>query len=203
MSDFITFSGSNVEPFKSLNEMEINRRKDHKRIITKPMPRVEGPVSITGPLGVTEDWYMKKKRKFEHERNMEFREVKVEMIQLLAKKDQLRWKIGQLDLSSNKDTKKLASYNIKIRDIDADLKAMQDEYGVNVTKLDRGTRLSRFVGRVKRKVKKVVKNVKHWYNVNKEAILDCACVVLPVIGGLVVKKIQNWLGLFSTSKGLA
>lgn len=146
-----------------------------------PMPYIDSNPNVPGPVYVTKDWYFKKKKEKMIEKGKEVREVHIEMIQLLAKKDMLRTKLGELNPGKKKDAKKIASINVDIKDIDAELEMLSWQYGIDIKELDKGSRLGRFLGRLKRKAKKIIKNVKRFVIDNSDFIMNIAAVVVPVV----------------------
>ena len=152
-----------------------------------PMPYIDSNPNVPGPVYVTNDWYMKKKKKRMIKRAKEQREVHIEMIQLLARKDMLRTKLGELDPGKKRDSKKIAAININIKDIDAELEMLSMQYGININELDKGTRLGRFIGRLKRKSKKVIKRIKRYFKDNGEFILNMSSIIIPVFTAFLCK----------------
>lgn len=156
-----------------------------------PMPKIKGIPGVQGPLYVTEDWYIKKQRKLELKRLKEQNEVKITMINLLAQKDCIRHRIGKLDPSKKKDAKRIAAMNVRLREIDAELKILETEYGCKVKDIDRGTKFGRTVGHVKRFMRKVGKKVKKFYRRNAELINGMASIIAPVVTSLIIKSLLS------------
>jgi hypothetical protein len=154
-----------------------------------PMPYIDSNPNVPGPVYITEDWYFKKKKKKMINRAKEKRDVHIEMIQLLARKDMLRIKLGELDPGKKSDSKRIAAINVDIKDIDAELEMLAWQYGINLKELDKGTRLGRFIGRLKRKGKKLIKKIKRYFEDNGEFIMNMAAIILPVIGTFICKLI--------------
>ena len=124
---------------------------------------------------------------FDHE------DMQREMMRLLAKQDRIRHKLGQLNPNKKKDSKKIVAYNEELKDIDAQLKMLQEQSGIKLDELDHGTKLGRFVGKIKRAWKRFTKKVKKVYERNEALIVGIASVVIPIVGGIIIKGI---LGLF-------
>lgn len=166
-------------------DREMEKRYPKEDRMTKPreipMPYIDSNPNVKGPIYVTKDWYFKKKRKNMIEKAKEKRDVHIEMIQLLARKDMLRHKLEELDPGKKKDSKRIAAINITIKDVDAELEMLSLQYGINVEKLDHGTRLGRFIGRMKIKIKKIAKKAKKYWRENKNFIIEMAMIILPVI----------------------
>lgn len=157
--------------------------------IEKPMPRIEGVPGVQGPLYVTEDWYIEKQRKRELKRLKQQKEAQIEMINLLAQKDCLRHKIGKLDPSKKRDSKRIAAMNVRIRDIDAELRFLEIENDCKVQDIDRGTKLGRTIGHIKRFARKISKKIKKFYNRNIELINGMATMIIPVVASLTIKSL--------------
>ena len=153
-----------------------------------PMPYIDSNPNVPGPVYVTKDWYYKKKKEKMIEKGKEAREVHIEMIQLLAKKDMLKSKLASLDPGKKKDSKKIASINVEIKDINAELEMLSWQYGINITELDKGSRLGRFLARLKRKSKKIIKKVKRFFIDNSDFIMNIAAIVVPVIMAIFGKQ---------------
>ena len=153
-----------------------------------PMPYIDSNPNVQGPVYVTNDWYFKKKKKKMINRAKEQRDVHIEMIQLLSRKDMLRTKLGELDPGKKRDSKKIAAINISIKDIDAELDMLSMQYGINLQELDKGTRLGRFLGRLKRKSKKIIKKVKKYIKENSEFLMNMVTIIFPFISTFIFRK---------------
>lgn len=154
-----------------------------------PMPYINSNPNVPGPIYVTNDWYYKKKKKKMIERAKETRDVHIEMMQLLARKDMLRIKLGKLDPSNKKDSKKIVAINVKLKDINAELEMLSWQYNIDLEELDKGSRLGRFIGRMKRKVKKITKVIRNLWEDHSDFILSIGSIILPFISTLIFKKI--------------
>ena len=163
-----------------------DKLKEPKEI---PMPYIDSNPNVPGPIYVTKDWYFKKKKKQMINKAKEKRDVHIEMIQLLARRDMLRSKLGELDPGKKSDSKKIAAINIDLKDITAELEMLSWQYDIDIKELDKGTRVARFVGRVKRKTRKIVKKFKKFWNENKEFILNIGAVVISAIAPFMVKSL--------------
>ena len=119
------------------------------------------------------------------------REYEIEMIQLIARRDMLKKKLGELNPGKKKDSKKIAAINIELINIREDLDEITAMSGLNITDIDNGTRLGRFLGRLKIKAKKIWKKTKKFYRRNSELIQGICAIVLPVIGSLIYKAITK------------
>lgn len=154
-----------------------------------PMPYIDSNPNVPGPVYVTNDWYFKKKRKRMIEKAKEKRDVHIEMIQLLARKDMLRIKLGDLDPGKKSDSKKIAAINVDIKDINAELEMLAFQYNINLEELDKGSRLGRFVGRMKRRFKKAVKKIKRFWEDHSEFLINMGAIILPVVSTFICKLI--------------
>ena len=78
-----------------------------------------------------------------------------------------------------------------MENIKDDIQMWKDQYDVNIDQLDKGTKLSRFVGKIKTGFKKAVKKTKKFYRRNAELINGVAAIALPTIISIVVKAITK------------
>lgn len=156
-----------------------------------PMPYIDSNPNVQGPMYVTNDWYYKKKKNKMIENAKEKRDVHIEMMQLIARKDMLRIKLGELDPGKKQDSKRIVAINIEIKDIDAELSMLSWQYGINIEELDKGSRLSRFIGRMKRRVKKIGKKIKRFWEDHSDFILNMGAIILPVVTAFICRLIFN------------
>lgn len=154
-----------------------------------PMPRIEGCPGAIGPVHITEEWYVKKKRQKEIKRAKDKRDSEIEMIQLLARRDMLRCKLGELNPGKKKDSKKIANINIDLKEITAELQMLEEQSGIHLDELDQGTRVGRFLGRIKQNGKMIIKKIKKFYKKNFELVTGLATIIIPVIGTFLLKTI--------------
>lgn len=115
--------------------------------------------------------------------------AEIEMIQLITRKEMLKKKLGELDISKAKDAKKIASINIDLMNVDLQIKQLEMQYGISSSEIDQGTRVGRFLGKIKKGFKKIVKKAKKFYKRNFELIYGLAAIFVPVIGGFLLRKI--------------
>lgn len=101
----------------------------------------------------------------------------------------LRAQLGDLSPRRKKDAKKIAAINIQLRQIESAIKELEKEFGISSTSIDKGTRVGRFLGRIKRAARRAGKKIKKFYKHNMELINGMATIILPVIGGLLLKAI--------------
>lgn len=154
-----------------------------------PMPRIHGCPGAIGPLFVTEDVYVKQKEKMMIKREQEKKEMELEIIKLLAQRDRLRLKLGELDPAKKSNAKKIVNYNARLRQIDADLKMWETQSGIHIDELDQGSKIGRFLGQLKSYTKKIGKRVKKFYKRHEDLINGLASIILPVVGGILLKKV--------------
>lgn len=181
------------EIFLEADRQYMEEHKNDPIPVTKPikvpMPFIHGVKGVKQPIIITEDWALKKKKKELKRRAEDLKEMQIEMMQLIAKRDRLRLKLGELDPANKKDARRIVSYNVQLKDIEADLSMLQDQSGINLNELDHGSRLARFIGGMKRWVKRKVKKVKKFFRENKELILGMCAIILPVVVSAITKVI--------------
>lgn len=117
------------------------------------------------------------------------RQAEIDMIQLVTRKNMLRRQLGDLSIKRKKDAKKIAAINIQLKQIDIAIADIESEFGVKITEIDRGTKVGRFLGKIKRAAKRFFKKTKKFYKRNMELINGLAAIIVPVVGGLIVKSI--------------
>ena len=183
-----------LDPLEQAKPTPVREEDKPKPKAKVKMPYIRSSKNAKKKVIVTEDWYLKKKRKQIEERVRDKKEMQLEMIQLLSKRDRIRFKLGELDLTKKKDVKKQKAYLERLEDIDAELKVLEDQSGIKIDELDRGSKLGRFFGRIKRGWKRFKKKVKKVYERNETLIVGIASVVLPIVGGIIIKAI---IGLFA------
>ena len=181
------------EIFKIADEVMAKKYpKPQKAKVKKvPMPDIHSNPNVEGPLYCTQEWYDKKVAKREKKYRKEKREAEEEVIQLIARRDYLNKKLGELNPGKKKHIKKIAKINIEMENIKDDIQMWKDQYDVNIDQLDKGTKLSRFVGKIKTGFKKAVKKTKKFYRRNAELINGVAAIALPTIISIVVKAITK------------
>ena len=178
------------EVFIAADDLIKERHKNDPKVITEPkkvkMPFIKGVPGVRGPIIVTEDWYFKKEKKRLAKRALDKREMQIEMMELLTKKDRLRYKASSLDITKKKDAKKLVEINTKIKDINAELELLQDQSGIVISQLDRGTKISRIVGHIKTMIRKKVKAFKKFVKNNEKFIMGMLGIIVPGILTLII-----------------
>lgn len=174
-----------------LADMERDKYYKKEKIVTKPreipMPRIEGCPGANKIVYVTEDWYLEKKKKKQTNRAKEIRDMEIEMMKLLANRDRLRIKLGELDSANKRDSKKIVAINVKLKNIAAEIEMLERQSGIHLDELDKGSRVGRFLGNFKKAGKKLIKKAKKFFNRHSEVITTVASVLLPIIGGLLIK----------------
>lgn len=161
------------------NEKEVKEEK-MTDIIEVPVPFISGDENH-GPLIITEDWYVEKRKEELADYSHNMKDIQIHMMQLIAERDRLKYKLGELNPGSKKDAKKIVSFNVKLRDIEAELTSYQQIYHINLDEVDKGSKLGRFIGRIKRTFKTAKKKVKKFVKRNKELISGLAAIILPVL----------------------
>lgn len=173
-------------------DKQLKSKKESKTVKNPkeiPMPFIHGCKGAKEQIVVTENWYVKEKKSQLARVAENKKDAQIEMMQLIAKRDRLRYKLGKLDPSKKKDSKLIVTINIQLKDIEAELKTLQQLTGINIDKLDRGTRLGRFVGKIKKIFHKVKKVVKRWYNEYEDVIKGVLAIAIPVVVSTIAKKI--------------
>lgn len=152
-----------------------------------PVPMIDSNPNVDGPLHITKGWYEKEKIKKKKARDKQKRDCELEMIQLLAMRDHLRHKLGSLNPGKKRDAKEIAAINVKLRDIQTQLSCLETESGIHIDELDHGTRVSRFIGRMKRGCKKAVKKVKRFCKRHADLFATIGAIIAPFLGSLLCK----------------
>ena len=160
-----------------------------QRIKKVPMPFITGCKGANGPVIVTEDWVVKKEKKYLKNRSEDIKEMQIEMMQLIGKRDRLKKKLGELDIGKKKDARRIVAINVQLKDIDAELQMLQAQSGINLNNLDRGTRLARFIGAIKGWFKRRIRKLKKVIRENKELIYGMASIILPFISTIMFRRL--------------
>lgn len=175
--------GSEVPMYDEKEPVQITKPK------VIPMPFIKEAKGSKDKVIVTEDWYVKTKKKKLARLAKDKKDIQIEMMQLLGQKDILKSKLSKLDESKKKDMKKIISINVKIKDIDAELEMLQKESGIIIDELDKGSKIGRFFSRVKRSVKKKFKKVKRFCKYNSELVTGILSIVVPIFAAVIGKKL--------------
>ena len=171
---------------KKYPQKKIIRRSSEKPIVV-PMPDIQSSKTINGPLGLTEEFYIKEKTK-QNKRNAQLKEnIENELIRMLGKKDMLKKQLNKLDIGKRKDAKRITSINIEIKRLERNIKMLESESGIKIGELQKGSKVGRFIERAKIKVKKCFKKVKKFFKRNSETILGVLAVAIPSIISIFYK----------------
>ena len=170
---------------KELHKNDPKPLREPKKI---PMPFIAGCPGAEPVVFVTEDWFVKHEKKRLAHLAENKRDMQIDMMELLCQKDRIKRKLGSLNTYKKKDSKKIVKLNTKLRDIDAELEALEQYSGVNVRALEEGSRFDRFIGRVKKKIIKVFKGIKKFVKHNKELFSGIAAIGIPAVAGLIIRK---------------
>ena len=176
------------EIYMDVNHRVVDNRPADKKVkgeVFVEMPFIKG----TGekPVVVTEDWYVKKEKKRRAKKSRDRRDIRMEMIDLLTKRDRIVHKLSQLDPTKKKNSKKIRKLNALVRDIDAQLTMLSSQGGIPIEELERGSKLQRTWRHVKKFFKKQAKKAKRWLRDNSETVAIVGSVVLPIFGSLIIK----------------
>lgn len=163
--------------------VDMTRKEPIKGLEIDSNPRVLGPIKMT------QDYYDKAVAKKKKKREKDKKKMRIEMIQLIAERDMLRKKLGELDISNRKEARKIASINIRLDQINKLLCALETQSGESVKELDRGTKPARIIGGIKKKVRKTIKKIKKFIKRNEEFIISVTSVVIPIVVMVVAKSI--------------
>lgn len=155
--------------------------------IPVPMPTIRSNPNVYGPLRVTKKWYIKEKEKAMSRRAESKAEAEIEMIRLMAQRDRIRSKLSQLDPGNKKDSKKIAALNCRLNVINDYINEYKEQYDFNIEELDHGTKLGRFIGNMKRKIKKTFKKVKKFFKEHEEVLWTACTAVASLVVAFVVK----------------
>ena len=191
---FYISSDSNIPyVFREADRIMAEKHKNDPEIVKEPivvpMPFIKGCPGANGPIVVTKDWYVKTEKNRLASLGKEKRIMQQEMMDLLARRDRIRAKLGELNPAKKEDSKQIVKLNIKLKDIQAELEMLQDQSHVDLNELDHGTRFDRFIGRIKNFFRRIGKAIKKFFNKNKEVILGVTSVIAPVVISAGMKKL--------------
>lgn len=190
--------------------------RDHRfdyKIVREPKP-VPMPIikhydennMYRPPLIVTTDWYCEKAEAQAIQNAKNHKLDQIDAMELIIERDRIRDKLGLLDRRKPKDAKRILKLNCKLRDIDAQIKWLEDACGKHNQKVDYGSTFGRKCRRikematkagraVKKVVKKTIKKVGDFFQFDDKcwaAIGQCAVVAFV---GIVSKNFAK-LGAF-------
>jgi len=173
---------------KQLEETDYNewKKRNPNRCtepVKIPMPFIHGD-GRKGPLYITEDWYVKKKKKRIIQNAKEKKIIQCDIMEAVGKLERVNIKLAKLDPSRKKDVKKIVKLNIKKRDLELEIDTLQKECGVEIESLYKGNKWRRRWESFKKKIKKCWKKVKRWFSDNKEYIFGFLAVAIPSLIGI-------------------
>lgn len=174
---------------------EQGKPQKHKKAIKHPvpiqMPFIHSDPEVSGPLYVTEDWYVAETKKQVYERSRQIKEYQLDMMDLLARRDLLRHRLAKLDPGSPHDAEKIVEINVELKNIYIKLKFLQNMTGVNMHELDHGTKFARFINMAKKKISKKVKKLKKWVINHIEPICGIVASIIPIVGIVATMKLAK------------
>lgn len=115
------------------------------------------------------------------------KEAENTLIKLISRRDYIKAKLKSLNPGKEKDSRMIAQLNIELKSIEEDISKTQAVSGIYLDKLEEGSRLSRFVGKVKSKIKSAGRSIKKFFKNNKEMVVGLSSVILPFLGGCLIK----------------
>ena len=184
--------------FRYLDELAEEEKRQQPKILPNgkieikvPMPFLHHPQSVKGPVVITEDWYVKTERKRLAKLSKEKRILQEEMMECLAEKDIIKGKLGKLNPVDKRDAKKIVKYNIKLRDIDAELHMLSNQAGITIEALEHGTRFQRFRGKISNWLASTGKKIKKWYKRNEHIIQPIAVIAITVFASSLATKVAK------------
>lgn len=148
--------------------------------IEVPMPCIVGEPD-KGPIVITKDWYVKHKKKQMAHYASNRKDAQIKVMQMLADIDRLRYELGHLDPGDKKDSKKIVAINVRIKDMEADIESLEFLYDFKMDKLDLGSRLGKFMYKLKKTFKSIKKKIVNFFYEHEETILGIACLFIPII----------------------
>lgn len=187
----MTYVGDVAEVFRIADhEMKKRARKNPSKKTSKtiPMPKIDSNPRIKGPLHVTKEFKDSHYNKQEEKKKKEIKEYELEIYKTLAKIKRLKDSLIYLDPKKKKDSKRIAHINSRLRDLDEKLIRLQKESGINLNKLDTGSKLGRLWNEIKERAQKLFKRAKDLFKKYREPIEGVLLAVIPIIGVGFFKK---------------
>lgn len=187
------------EPFRAADLLMAQLHPEPEYVDLKAVTReVPGPTitinhGAIGPLRITKEWYDEQVALRDQRNRDAIKQAEIEMIQYIARIEMLRGKLGELNPHKSKDSKKIAAINIEIKEIESLMGCLEMQYGISASEIDHGTRVGRFLGRIKMKFRKFKKKVKRFFKANAGLIVGIAPIILGVVA--------NWIGSLFSKKG--
>lgn len=161
------------------NDNNITDMKDFKKKKDKSEKKEETPKK-------KENNKKKKKHKEEKRKEIDRKKYEIEMIQMIAQVDYLKHKLLGLNPGRKKDARKIAAINVALMETKERISELEVDSGISIHSLDNGTRLGRFVNKLKMIRKRIVKKTKRFFKHNSELIIGVSSVIIPfVITGLM------------------
>jgi hypothetical protein len=195
MSNSGVYIGPVHEVFRIADRIaEQERMAERSKIVTRkarvvPMPTIDSNPNIEGPLVVTQEFINKCYQKNQEDKAKEMKGYERSLLECLGKKERLQYKLTCLSPKKKKENKKIVSINFQLRELDERIEKLQEESGINLSKVDSGSKLGRIWNRVKSTVVKLYKKAKKFVKKHADAIEGFLIVAVPVIGAAIFKKL--------------
>lgn len=174
-----------------LNEIGLNFRPTYqpKKV---PMPYIHG--NEDGPIIVTEDWYVEAQKEWIANVKDDVKEFRLELMELLMKRDRCNYQLGLINPLSKKGIKKRLKLMEEIEDINAQIQMYKKMSGWTSEKLHQGFWFARAIRFMKDRWKEAKKKIEKFYDKHEKVINKFAAIALPIVIGGIVNKIA---GVFS------
>lgn len=163
----------------------INKADRPRREIEVPMPFIYDEDAPDGPLMVTEDWYTHLKKKKVAQVAKDRKAARIELAELMRKRDKVLWKMGKLDPKKRKHKKKLEDLQFKLDDINIQIEGLEVLWKIEHKTVE-GSKLSRFVSSVKKTAHSFCKGIKKFFKKNKESIIAGASFAITLVSSLFI-----------------
>lgn len=187
------YLGSNIPEVFRIADRQVDAENPNKEYVREPyevpMPSIQSNPNVEGPIHMTKEEYEKRKIKQQKKREKKTREAEVEIIQYLAREEMIKSRLAKLDPCKKKDSKKIAAYNIELKNLRANIEMLQEQYGIKIDSLDRGSKVSRFFARLKKKATRIFRKIKKWYERNDDLIIGVLGIAIPVLFSSLIAKI--------------
>lgn len=162
-------------------------KKEHPEWLIKratpkkiPMPFIEGKPH-NGPLYVTEDWYVKRKKKQLKKKAKKRKDERIDLLEMQIRIKQIKRKLSKLDPGKKKDFKKIYDLNLELKDLECEIKAVEAETGQKVDELEEGSKLQRAIQWLKHKFKQMKKKVCKWVDKHEDLVIGILSVGIPLL----------------------
>lgn len=187
------YLGSNIPEVFRIADRQVDAENPNKEYVREPyevpMPSIQSNPNVEGPIHMTKEEYEKRKIKQQKKREKKTREAEVEIIQYLAREEMIKSRLAKLDPCKKKDSKKIAAYNIELKNLRANIEMLQEQYGIKIDSLDRGSKVSRFFARLKKKATRIFRKIKKWYERNDDLVIGVLGIAIPVLFSSLIAKI--------------